>query len=303
MSDKLPRTTVEQWALLAAIVDRGGYAQAAEALHRSQSTVSYTVAKLQELLALPLLEIRGRKAELNEHGTVLLARARRIVDEMSSLEQLARSLRSGWESELRLVVDAAFPRAQLLAILEELQKACANTRLQLDDAVLSGAEQALIEGRADVAIAPSVPGTMLGDWLMDVSFVAVARPSHPLLALGRELTLDDLTQHTQAVVRDSGTLKPRDAGWLGSPLRWTVSAVEASLAAVEAGLAFAWLPDHIVEPRIAAGTLAPLPLVAGRCRRVPLYVILAQPDSAGPAARLAAELFLRHRKEIPNFAA
>jgi|JI10StandDraft_1071094.scaffolds.fasta_scaffold306362_2 DNA-binding transcriptional LysR family regulator len=303
MPDKLPRTTVEQWALLAAIVDRGGYAQAAEALHRSQSTVSYTVAKLQELLALPLLEIRGRKAELNEHGTVLLARARRIVDELNSLEQLARSLQSGWESELHLVVDAAFPRAQLLAILEELQKACANTRLQLDDAVLSGAEQALTEGRADVAIAPSVPGSMLGDWLMDVTFIAVASPRHPLFALGRELTLDDLTRHTQAVVRDSGTQRPRDAGWLGSPLRWTVSAVEASLAAVEAGLAFAWLPDHLVEPRIAAGTLAALPLVAGRCRRVPLYVILAQPDSAGPAARLAAELFLRHRKEIPNFTA
>jgi DNA-binding transcriptional LysR family regulator len=249
------------------------------------------------------VEIRGRKAELNEHGTVLLARARRIVDEMNSLEQLARSLRSGWESELRLVVDAAFPRAQLLAILEELQKACANTRLQLDDAVLSGAEQALTEGRADVAIAPSVPGTMLGDWLMDVTFIAVASPRHPLLALGRELTLDDLTRHTQAVVRDSGTAKPRDAGWLGSPLRWTVSAVEASLAAVEAGLAFAWLPDHLVESRVAAGTLATLPLVAGRSRRVPLYVILAQPDSAGPAARLAAELFLRHRKEIPNFMA
>jgi DNA-binding transcriptional LysR family regulator len=77
MSDKLPRTTVEQWALLAAIVDRGGYAQAAEALHRSQSTVSYTVAKLQELLALPLLEIRGRKAELNEHGTARAGPAHR----------------------------------------------------------------------------------------------------------------------------------------------------------------------------------------------------------------------------------
>jgi DNA-binding transcriptional LysR family regulator len=301
MRQSLPRTTVEQWALLAAVVDRGGFAQAAEALHRSQSTVSYGVARLQEQLGVPLLELRGRKAELNEHGTVLLARARRVLEDLRGVERLARSLRQGWESELRLFVDAAFPRPRLLSMLEELQKVCPHTRLFLHDEVLSGAVQALIEGRADLAIAPQVPNTMLGDWLMDVTFIAVARADHPLLAERRELDLEDLARYTQCVVRDSGTLSPRDSGWLGSPQRWTVSSLEASLATVEAGLAYAWLPEHLVAPGLAAGRLVALPLVAGRTRRVPQYLILGQPDSAGPAAHLAAELFLRHREEKPNF--
>lgn len=301
MPQSIPRTTLEQWALLAAVVDRGGFSQAAEALHRSQSTLSYGVAKLQQQLGVPLLELRGRKAELNEHGTVLLARARRIVDDLRGLEQLAQSLRQGWESELHLVVDAAFPRPQLLRILEELQKVCAHTRLYLHDEVLSGAEQALIEGRADLAIAPQVPGTMLGDWLMDITFIAVAHRDHPLLEAGRPLTLEDLTRHTQCVVRDSGTLSPRDSGWLGSPQRWTVSSLEASLAAVEAGLAYAWLPEHLAAAGLADGRLVALPLVAGRTRRVPQYLILGRPDSAGPATRLAAELFLKNREEKPNF--
>jgi DNA-binding transcriptional LysR family regulator len=301
MPQSIPRTTVEQWALLAAVVDRGGFAQAAEALHRSQSTLSYGVAKLQEQLGVPLLGLRGRKAELNEHGAVLLARARRVLDDLRGLERLAQSLRQGWESELHLVVDAAFPRPRLLRILEELQKVCAHTRLFLHDEVLSGAEQALIEGRADLAIAPQVPNAMLGDWLMDVTFIAVAHADHPLLAERRELELEDLARHTQCVVRDSGTLSPRDSGWLGSPQRWTVSSLEASLAAVEAGLAYAWLPEHLVAPGLAAGRLVALPLVAGRTRRVAQYLILGRPDSAGPAARLAADLFLRHREEKPNF--
>ncbi len=303
MPRSIPRTTAEQWALLAAVVDRGGFAPAAAALHRSQSTVSYGIAKLQEQLGVPLLELRGRKARLNEHGTVLLARARRILDDLHGLERLAQSLRRGWESELRLVVDAAFPRERLLRTLAELQKACAHTRLFVDDAVLSGAEQALVEGRADLAIAPQVPGAMLGDWLMDITFVAVARRDHPLLAAGRELELEDLARHTQCVVRDSGTLAPRDSGWLGSPQRWTVSSLEASLATIEAGLAYAWLPEHLVAPALAAGRLAALPLVAGRTRRLPQYLILARPDTAGPATRLAAELFLRDRDrdQKPNF--
>ena len=40
----------------------GGFAQAAEALHRSQSSVSYTVARMQDQLGVPLLRIDGRKA-------------------------------------------------------------------------------------------------------------------------------------------------------------------------------------------------------------------------------------------------
>ncbi len=295
MPKNLPRTTVEQWGLLAAVVERGGFAQAATALHRSQSAVSYSIARLQESLGVPLLELRGRKAELNEHGTVLLARAQRIVEDLRALELLAQSLQQGWESELRLVVDAAYPRAQLLRILEALQRSCAHTRLQLEDAVLSGAEQALLEGRADLAVAPAVPGGMLGEWLMDVSFIAVAHREHPLQRAGRVLSADDLARHTQSVVRDSGTLRPRDAGWLGSPQRWTVSSLEASFAAVEAGLAYAWLPAHLAQPAIDAGTLAALPLSAGATRRVPLYLILTRPQAAGPAARRAADLFLAER--------
>ena len=51
----LAKTTLEQWAVLAAVVDQGGFAQAARALHRSQSAVSYAVSRLQESIGLPLL--------------------------------------------------------------------------------------------------------------------------------------------------------------------------------------------------------------------------------------------------------
>ncbi|HUI62000.1 MAG TPA: LysR family transcriptional regulator, partial [Steroidobacteraceae bacterium] len=74
--ESLPRTSLEQWAVLAAVVDRGGFAQAATWLHRSQSAVSYAVARLQEGLDVPLLAIEGRRAVLTEHGKALLKRAR-----------------------------------------------------------------------------------------------------------------------------------------------------------------------------------------------------------------------------------
>jgi len=83
---KAPRVTLDQWRTLQAVVDHGGFAQAAEALHRSQSSVSYTVARMQEQLGVPLLRIDGRKAVLTEAGNVLLRRSRHLVKQASQLE-------------------------------------------------------------------------------------------------------------------------------------------------------------------------------------------------------------------------
>lgn len=289
------RTSIDQWRVLASVVDAGGFAQAAAQLHRSQSSVSYALAQLQQALGVKLLEVQGRKAELTPDGIELLRRSRSVVSQFDRLEALARSLESGWESELALVVDAAFPQPQLLGILRELDKACPNTTLALTDAVLSGAEEAITAGAADVVVTTRVPTGFLGDWLLDVSMVAAAAPSHPLHGLHRTLTHDDLAQHTQMVVRDSGRVQPRSEGWLGAQRRWTVAAVEASHAAVRAGLAYAWLPAHLIAQDVRDGKLKPLPLAVGAERRMPLYVVLVKGETAGPAARMALELFQRHR--------
>ncbi len=45
-----PRIGIEQWRALMAVVDAGGYAQAAQALHKSQSAVTYAVQKIEALL-------------------------------------------------------------------------------------------------------------------------------------------------------------------------------------------------------------------------------------------------------------
>src|SRR5882757_8106868 len=291
----LAKTSLEHWAVLAAVVDHGGFAQAAVALNKSQSAVSYAVARLQEALGVPLLAIEGRKAVLTDHGRVLLKRSRSLLVDLGKLELLARSLRQGWESELKLVVDAAFPRDRLLSIVGELQQLCPNTQMQLSDAVLSGAEDAIVDGTADLVVTTRVPPGYLGDWLLDVTFLAVARSDHALLSVDHALTPEDLMRHVQVVVRDSGGKHPRDDGWLGAELRCTVSSMEASLATVEAGLAYAWLPEHLVRGSLDGGVVRRLPLVAGGSRNVPLNLVLVNADLAGPAARAAVEAFQRHR--------
>ncbi|AXK39941.1 LysR family transcriptional regulator [Crenobacter cavernae] len=282
---KLPRTAADQWRTLQAVVELGGFAQAAQALNRSQSAVSYAVSKLQEQLGVALLEPQGRRMVLTGAGAALLRDAIPLVDSLTRLEERAHALNLGWEAEVRLAVDSLFPTEPLLCALSAFAGHCENTRLQLIEVVMSGADDALYSGQAELAVGNRVPAGFLGDWLLDAEFVAVAAPNHPLFALNRTIAQDDLAAHTQVVLRDSGTREPRNEGWLGARQRWTVGNTETSIATVEAGLAFAWLPRHRIGAQLAEGRLVPLPLSSGRTRHSALYLIYADPDAAGPATR------------------
>src|SRR5580658_2222734 len=109
-----PRVSLEQWRSLLAVVDAGGYAQAAEVLHKSQSAVTYAVQKMEALLGVKIFAVIGRKAHLTSTGEVLYRRAKALLDEAGALEQAAGTLAAGWEAELRLSVEIIFPTWLLL---------------------------------------------------------------------------------------------------------------------------------------------------------------------------------------------
>src|SRR5574339_102199 len=104
-----PRITLDQWAALVAVVESGGYAAASERLHRTQSTVTYTIKKLEDQLGLKAFELRGRRAVLTPAGEVRYRRGKALLDDAARVERAAASLARGWEPELRLAVDIVFP--------------------------------------------------------------------------------------------------------------------------------------------------------------------------------------------------
>lgn len=291
---QFPKTSLEQWRVLQAIVECGGFAQAATALNRSQSAISYTVARLQEQLGVALLAAEGRRMKLTPAGEALLRDARPLLDAVLGLERRARSLREGWEPEVRLAVDGLCPTGPLLDALAEFAARCPATRLELREEILSGAEEALLRGEVDLAVVNRVPPGFLGDPITEAEFVAVAAAGHPLHRRNAPLHADDLAAFTQVVVRDSGARQPRDEGWLGAGRRWTVGNPETAFSMVRAGLAFAWLPRHRIAEWLEVGTLVPLPLASGARYRGALYLVVADEAGAGPATRALADC-LRER--------
>ncbi|WP_396586804.1 LysR family transcriptional regulator [Bermanella sp. R86510] len=284
-----PRVTLEQWRTLQAVVDHGGYAQAAEALHKSQSSISYTVSKLQDQLGMELLHIEGRKAVLTAAGEALLQRSRHLIDHAMELEEVASSLEQGWEPEVALAMDAIFPKSILINAFKEFVPQSGNCKVVLREEVLSGASEALLERAVDLSITPWVPPGFMGEKLMDIEFIAVAHPNHELNKLGRKVTLKDLENQMHIVIKDSAIKQNRDSGWLGSDVRWTVSNFESARALLSGGLGFSWIPTHEACALIKAGELKPLELDANYQKQGSLYLVYANKEISGPATNLLAQ--------------
>jgi hypothetical protein len=162
--------------------------------------------------------------------------------------------------------------------------------VRLREEVLSGVEEVLLEGVADLAITGlSIPG-YLGHRIERVEFIAVAHPDHPLHRLNRELSFQDLETQMQVVIRDSGRQQPRDVGWLGAEQRWTVGSLATAATFVSSGLGFAWLPRHMIEREMKEGSLKVLPLDKGGSRNPSFYLYSNKDKPLGPATQILIEL-------------
>ena len=285
-----PRISLEQWRSLQSVVDAGGYAQAAAVLHKSQSAVTYAVQKIERQLGVRLFEIKGRKAELTDGGRMLYRRARALLEEAGSIESAAGTLAAGWESEISLAVEIVFPTWLLLQCLALFARERPETRIELYETVLSGTEEMLQQGRVSLAIGPSVPPGYVGEALLPVRFIAAAHPDHPLHALGREVTGEDLRRHRQLVIRDSGASRSGNARWLEAEQRWTFSHKATSIHAAVSGLGFSWFAEDTIRHELEQGLLKPLPLREGAEQVAPLYLIYAGRDQVGPGTRRLTEI-------------
>ncbi|PRC91537.1 LysR family transcriptional regulator [Solimicrobium silvestre] len=285
-----PHITLEQWRALITVVDTGSYANAAEALHKSQSSVTYAVQKLESLLGISAFEIQGRKAVLTPTGQLLYRRALHLLAEAENIERAAKKISAGWEPEIRLAADIIFPSFILLDCFDQFGKKSPHTRIELIESVMGGTIEALLTGQVDLAIATSIPQGFLGRTLIQLRFIPVAHPNHPLHQLNRELSIRDLETERHLVIRESGSKRTTNTLIAQAPQRWTVGHSATSIEAVARGYGFAWFPEVNIRHQLKEGTLKALPLKDGGERFATMYLIFADPDVAGPGTQYLAQL-------------
>ncbi|WP_039057798.1 LysR family transcriptional regulator [Enterobacter sp. Bisph1] len=263
------KTTLEQWTLLQKVVELGSFAKAAEETHRSQSSVSYNLALLQERLGVALLMQEGRRAVLTPAGELLLNQVKPLLKAFNWVETRAATLRNGMRTRLDLVVDTIFPRARLFAILRQFQQRYPQTQVRLTEVLESASSELPAYAQADVMVLTRrMDMTGRGEWLMNVDFVAVAHRDHPLCAADQVsetmLAAWPLIRIAESDNRQNPTAQES----------WTFSTIDAAIEAVQYQVGYGWLPEERIQPMLDSGVLKILPLNHGVRRATPLHLLV-----------------------------
>lgn len=133
-----------------AVAESGGFAKAEARVHRTQSTISQQIARLERELGVALFDRRARGARLSGPGQRYLGYARRIV----ALDTEARSVvgRDGATVIVRLGVAEDFAAVHLPEFLGRFAAANPTVRLEVLSAPSRAVQDDLLNGRIDLSI-------------------------------------------------------------------------------------------------------------------------------------------------------
>ncbi len=289
-------STLDEWDVVRAVVRLGGYAAAARHLKRSQSTISYTIAKLQEKLGIPIFILTGRKASLTEFGRVLLAQAEPHLCGFEQVEQRARSLASGGESEIRVSVDSLFPNHRLFAALAEFSRRFPHVHLKLEQGALMSPDVEFSTHDAHLCISGIVSREYFVHPILEIRIIAVARWDHPFHQQKRQVSRADMLGQTlvniEGVSVGSGKRQPLAA----TQRHLAVRTIEAAVDAVRSGCCFGWLPTYRIQSALDSGELIPLRMSTGSERQVRLNLICTDPSTSSREVLMLAELLGMNRE-------
>lgn len=148
------------------VVEEGSFTRAGERVHRTQSTVSQQIRKLEESVgcALLLRDRTGNQVTATEHGEVLAQYARRLL----SLAQEARdALTSDVElAPLRIGVPEDFDAKRMTAMLSGFMKERPGARLETVAGMSFDLQRRLTAGEIEIALVKREPGSgeCLASW-------------------------------------------------------------------------------------------------------------------------------------------
>jgi DNA-binding transcriptional LysR family regulator len=269
----------------------GSFAAAAEALHRSVSTLSYTVRQMELTLGVSLYDRSGHRAMLTAAGRVLLDDGRALLDAAAALQRRATRVGQGWEASLVIAFDELVPMQTVQAAVADFYGQGHPTRIGLRGELLHGAREALLAEHADVALmevalarAEGVSYHAIGS----VRFVFVVAPSHRLATQRQPLSPAVLRRARFVVAQDRAAMTRRlpspEAVWSDA---LEVSSLNAKLQAQRAGLGVGFLPEWLVADDIRAGRL--LALEVALPKPAVELAVAWRAQGAGPAANWFVE--------------
>lgn len=253
----------------AAVLEHGGFAQAAVALHVTQPALSIAVRKLEEELGHTLLERQARPLQATVYGQAVYRSWQAHSTEQQRLVRELRGMADLNTAEVSLVLGATFPLRPVLAALESLRQRYPGFRLRLGMGTYTGDLARVVDGSVDIILS-QLPSRgpdprLLHEPLIVDRFRAVCRRSHPL-ARKRTVAWPELLQFPWS---GGGPFDAFLSGWSKTFAAHGVAAPQATLHTTSIAVTLtallehdylAMLPVDCIAEQLASKALVALPV-------------------------------------------
>ena len=252
--------TPELLEMVSLIARSGSFAAASRALGKVPSAVTYSIRQLEEQLDVLLFDRSSRQARLTPAGAELVQEGDRLLAELETVAQRIKRVATGWEPLLNIAVDSIIDEGTALDLIGEFLALKPPTRIRLERETLSGTWEALVSGRADLAIGvadqPAPPAGIQSAPLGEVPFLFVVAPDHPLAGVSGAITDELLMPYRMIALADSAQqMTPMTIGLLPGQDVLTVPSMALKIEAQIRGLGCGYLPEPLIRGELKAGRL------------------------------------------------
>ena len=279
---------LDQLNMFKSVAESGSLSGASRQLNKTQPAISQGIRQLESSLKLELFSRSAYRLVLTDAGKVVYQRALRVLNETSSLRQIANHIGSGNESHIALAIEASFDLKIILPVLEDVQAEFPDTQILLRQEYISGALEALTNKSATLCISP-----------LESSFLAEAKIEHHFLASGRlvnvaspklisrhsDLTIShQLINEYQIVLQDTGVAtKGKSFGVQDGQRCWFVNDISTKKMLIEYGMGWGKVPYYLVQESIDRGKLRLLNLSDSKNEVLLRYQVIKNQDQVlGP---------------------
>ncbi|MEW6639310.1 MAG: LysR substrate-binding domain-containing protein [Pseudomonadota bacterium] len=225
------------------VVDAGGFTRAGERVHRTQSTVSQQIKRLEDELGCTLLNRVGKRVTPTEDGERLLSYARRIL----ALAEEARDVLSRPETEgaVRLGIPEDFAAYRLTQLLAGFARSRPGLRLDVRADQSRVLRRDLERGEIDLALLKRDAGEKGGIAVWPERVHWVTSRTVPLDPAAKSVPLIFFATGCLYRTRAIHALESAGRAW---HMAYTSSSLSGIQAAVAAGLGLSILPAIAIQP-------------------------------------------------------
>jgi DNA-binding transcriptional LysR family regulator len=224
------------------VVDAGGFTRAGERVHRTQSTVSQQIKRLEDDIGQPLLNRSGKDVTPTEAGERLLSYARRLL----ALAEEARDVltRPDNEGAVRLGVPEDFAAYRLTKLLAAFSRSHPGLRLDVRADQSTYLKRDLERGDLDLALFKRTAGEKGGIAVWAERLHWVTSKSHPVDSKAGSVPLIGYPAGCLYRARAIHALESAGRAW---HMAYTSSSLAGIQAAVAAGMGLSILSEMAIQ--------------------------------------------------------